>query len=182
MRALLFHALEDRARDFYPSFGFETSPTRGEPCAQRLRERDVPAVVGGDVLPQLPHPRSERLVGEQLHPQAQQVRVGQRCGVRRYLAGLLRLAGAPRRPARARGGVRPGASWPSWSDLDEPWPVLGPAGPGATTTSDTSLVLPVRYPAERVHRPVGISRPCVTVRDYGGLCWSGTPYPISVRR
>jgi hypothetical protein len=60
---------------------YETTIQRRQRSVKRLSDRDVPGVVRSEVVAQLPHSRSERLVGEQLGAQIQEVGVVERGAV-----------------------------------------------------------------------------------------------------
>ena len=73
---------------------------------EQLSDRDVPSVIARHVLPELPYPRSARLVGKELHAQVQQVGVRERCHVGRDVAGQCRppqdIGGLDRHQVRSR--------------------------------------------------------------------------------
>ena len=65
---------------------------RGQRGVQRLGEGDVPGVVCGEVVTQIPHPFRERFVGEQVEPQLEEITLRERRDVVADIAGKGRTA------------------------------------------------------------------------------------------
>lgn len=64
-----------------PRCGHETVVQRGERGVEELRDGDVPGVVGGEVVAELPDAVADDRVGNQFDAEVGQVGVGQRCDV-----------------------------------------------------------------------------------------------------